>query len=267
MTEPRRVLLPEIESGNAAADRIYRRLIDRRRRLVEPAHLTGLRADAAIVGSGPDDRLAQPAASDAAPATATAEGPTSTHGVMPMTDPASRSKTPSTGGKDDSDRVATPLAGSPGDEAGPTGPARGRGAADRPPAHEAGVFGEPARTGSPRAEIDPEGLADDGSAGFRERDGRRSPPGRDEPYAAADGGGQAWLHPRLSQWQPQSQTMRFIKDHPALAVAIGLPTLLILARNGGLKRVIRYASSPAGISRIRQGMALAATLGLLNNRR
>lgn len=61
--------------------------------------------------------------------------------------------------------------------------------------------------------------------------------------------------------------MRFIKDHPALALAIGIPAIVILARNGGLKRMVRYASSPAGMARIRQGMTVAAALGLLNKSR
>jgi hypothetical protein len=268
MTEPRRVLLPEIESGNAAADRIYRRLIDRRRRLIEPDELAAPGAEPPNVGHGQDDRRTRPAGAGAAAADATAEGPgpaTTTHGGMPMTDHTSHAKPPMTGGADDPIRAAAGRGGSPADQ---PGQAPRQGDADQPPAHVSSVFGDPGRAGSPRAEIDPEGPADDVSDDFRQRAGRGAVHSRERRHAFEGGSsGQAWLHPRLTDWEPQSQTMRFIKDHPALALAIGVPTLLILTRNGGLKRVIRYASSPAGMSRIRQGMALAATLGLLNNRR
>jgi hypothetical protein len=101
------------------------------------------------------------------------------------------------------------------------------------------------------------------AAVFLPRDGVEHPSESGSHGAGAAG----WLHPRLSNWQPESQTMRFIKDHPALTIAIGVPALIVLARNGGLRRLVRYASSPAGVARIRQFAAVAAGLGLLSKRR
>ncbi|MET0509258.1 MAG: hypothetical protein ABWZ78_13940 [Burkholderiaceae bacterium] len=190
MNEPK-PLLPEIETGNDEADRLYRRLLDRRRRLIEPHHLV-IDDPAGPADDGANPVPPMPAAIDPEAPMANAEGSN-------MTAP------------------------DPGNQP--------------PPAHAAAVF-----------------LPDD--------DAERS-----SDFARPGSGPAGWMHPRLSDWHPESQTMRFIKDHPALTIAIGVPTLIVLARNGGLKRLVRYASSPAGMARIRQIAAVAAGLGLLSKRR
>lgn len=205
MSEPRRVVLPEIETGNDAADRIYRRLLERRRRLVEPA-------------------LERPALDGPAARSAIEAGAV----------------------------LAEPLAGATG------AASAGQDFASATTPGTSAAFGDP-----PRTAIDPEGPFDDMQHDPRQDTRQRPRPG-DRPMNRHQTG---ILNPHLADWHPQSQTMRFLKEHPALALAIGIPTVVILARNGSLKRIVRYASSPAGMARIRQGMALAATLGLLNKRR
>jgi hypothetical protein len=194
--------LPEIATGDDAADRLYRRLLERRRQLLE-ARRTG--DDAAHPGTG----ATAPAAAMAATGATTAEPPMPA--AIDPEAPLTNAEGPSMTAPD------------PGNQA--------------PPRHVAAVF-----------------LPGDG-------DQHRS---RSAPRGS---GSTDWLHPRLSDWQPESQTMRFIKDHPALTIAIGVPALIVLARNGGLRRLVRYASSPAGVARIRQLAAVAAGLGLLSKRR
>lgn len=71
----------------------------------------------------------------------------------------------------------------------------------------------------------------------------------------------------LTRWQPRSHTVRFIKEHPALALAIGIPAVVLLTRKGGVSRALHYAASPAGMARIRQVSTVITALGLLDKSR
>ena len=135
----------------------------------------------------------------------------------------------------------------------------------------------PASAAAAEAAADPDQHADTDAgtapqAGARPQPGSRSDTagrrGRSGPYAAAAGAaadaGQGF---ELSQWQPRSHTVRFIKEHPALALAIGIPALVLLTRKGAGRRALRYASSPAGMARIRQISTVVTALGLLEKNR
>ena len=61
--------------------------------------------------------------------------------------------------------------------------------------------------------------------------------------------------------------MRFIKEHPRVALAIGVPAVLLLARRGRAARALRYATSPAGMDTIRRISTVATALGLLERTR
>lgn len=245
--------LPAIETGDEAADRIYRRLIARRRRWVHGDLVVDDAADR------PDADVGADAGPDHVPGGQQAAGEESgERGARPRSDPP-----PGFGQRP----AAT--------EAGADGPPRGR--PTTAPAHRAAVFvpavASPDQTaGRPRADPNAggpadspaDGAAEPGPAGrpSSERPRRRarpgpsdrSGPGEDEEFS-------------LQRWQPRSHTVRFIKEHPGLAVAIGVPALLLLTRPGMAARSLRYVTSPAGMATIQRISTLATALGLLERSR
>ena len=112
------------------------------------------------------------------------------------------------------------------------------------------------------------------AAGPRTTDPRTTDPRADDPRAddgrEASGAGGAAIEGEgfdLGRWQPRSHTVRFIKEHPALSLAIAIPAVVLLARKGTASRALRYASSPAGMERIRQVSTVITALGLLDKAR
>ena len=233
--------LAPVRSGDEAADRIYRRLMARRRRWVD------------------DELIVEPNEPETAP--------------------------DEEGGKD------RPASSQPVPVADPAGSGLRQSAA---PPHRAAVFVPPvAVAGEGRAA---EGRTDEGRADHNrtsdDREGNdRASDGRTRNYRAgstrdadtasrshgagsagdARGAGSSGSADAedfsLQRWQPRSHTVRFIKDHPGLAAAIGVPAVLLLTRRGMAGRALRYATSPAGMATIRRIGTVATALGLLGRTR
>ena len=195
--------LASVRSGDEAADRIYRRLMARRRRWA-------------------DDELL----------------------VEPQTAPDED------GGKD------RPASSQPVPVADPAGSGLRQSAA---PPHRAAVFVPPVAVAGEEGAAEnrtDEGRADEGRAGEGRADHDRAGADREESEDFS-----------LRHWQPRSHTVRFIKDHPGLAAAIGVPAVLLLTRRGMAGRALRYATSPAGMATIRRISTVATALGLLGRTR
>lgn len=196
--------LSDLVSGDDAADRIYRRLMARRRRLL---------GRTLVLDEKP--ATAQGAAHDAGQQSGEAAGDNRAKGSGP-------------GGHREKTRP-----GEPGQAAPPIRPA----APARPQRSE------------------PSGPAS--TTGSREPPLASSDSDEAAPPASFD----------FQRWQPRSQTMRFIKDHPGLTVAIGVPALVLLSRKGNAGRLLRFVASPTGLMTIRQASRLASSLGLLDKPR
>ena len=312
--------LPVIETGDDAADRIYRRLIARRRRWVHgdlvveddsgrpdpgPVRETGQQRQAddssrrerrnGNGGDGGDgvprtartDRpVDSPAAGPSAFGHRSAAASASTAATASTPDATARSTQRPSGEPTRGDAASAPLhrasVFAPSSDPG-AGEDRGADGRRPDPAYRAGDHA----TRGPQAA----GTAASGGASDRaHRGSRNSPSGRTGPDTGrrfSEGTGTAGTGAAgtgaagtgtgtgtgtgeefsLDRWQPRSHTVRFIKEHPALAAAIGVPALLLLTRPGMAARTLRYATSPAGLATIQRLSTVATALGLLERSR
>lgn len=230
--------LSSMRSGDEAADRIYRRLMARRRRLVKDELI--VEPEAAAPGGEPV-AVGGDAAGKVRP-------PPSE--PLPVADPVAADLHPAAMPPQRAADVVPPVALASATCGGEGGLGKGRDADTVSPSHDAGPAG---RAGE-----------ESGSGGFHEA--RRSGgPGGFREGRGTGGAGDGTLG--LAHWQPRSHTVRFIKEHPRVALAIGVPAVLLLARRGRAARALRYATSPAGMDTIRRISTVATALGLLERTR
>ena len=235
--------LPPIEADDDAG-KIYRRLLARRRRWTRADQVSDDEAGTAAADAGPAPTAPEDATRrETTPETTT---PETTTGDTAAHHAAARDTT-----------------------------TRERTAHDTVPPFSAGTDAAPRGGPAPTAGPHPSGGADGGrprpqpqrqATGF-DHDTRADPgvgagPGTKAAEGDGDGDGDGSFS--LHAWQPRSHTMRFVKEHPALALAIAVPAVVLLTRKGAARRAMRYATSPAGMERIRQLSTVITMLGLLD---